>query len=79
MTAAATSIQHLFQLRPLTLRVTQLYRCEDGAWKIIHRHADPIEYSIRLTRSASSGGTDSTRLFALSTSRSRLRTRRAVS
>jgi ketosteroid isomerase-like protein len=25
---------------PLTLRVTHLYRREDGEWKIVHRHAD---------------------------------------
>ena len=25
---------------PLTLRVTHLYRREDGEWRIIHRHAD---------------------------------------
>ena len=26
--------------REYTLRVTQVYRCEDGAWKVVHRHAD---------------------------------------
>jgi ketosteroid isomerase-like protein len=24
------------------LRVTSIYRNEDGAWKLVHRHADPI-------------------------------------
>jgi ketosteroid isomerase-like protein len=27
---------------PVTLRCTSLYRREDGEWKIVHRHADPI-------------------------------------
>jgi ketosteroid isomerase-like protein len=27
---------------PLTLRVTTVFRHEDGEWKIVHRHADPI-------------------------------------
>ena len=27
---------------PVVLRVTSIYRPEDGAWKIVHRHADTI-------------------------------------
>ena len=27
--------------QPLTLRVTQVYRREDGKWMLVHRHADP--------------------------------------
>jgi ketosteroid isomerase-like protein len=27
---------------PWSLRVTQVYRREDGAWKLVHRHADPL-------------------------------------
>ena len=27
-------------VEPITLRVTHLYRREDGEWKIVHRHAD---------------------------------------
>ncbi|MDQ3910954.1 MAG: nuclear transport factor 2 family protein [Actinomycetota bacterium] len=27
---------------PFTLRVTTLFRAEDGEWKVVHRHADPI-------------------------------------
>jgi ketosteroid isomerase-like protein len=27
---------------PVTLRVTMIMRPEDGVWKIVHRHADPI-------------------------------------
>ncbi|TCC46819.1 nuclear transport factor 2 family protein [Kribbella capetownensis] len=29
--------------RQYTLRVTQLYRRESGAWKVFHRHADALE------------------------------------
>ena len=30
------------QARPLTLRCTQVYRREDGEWKVVLRHADPL-------------------------------------
>ena len=27
-------------IEPITLRVTHVYRREDGEWKVVHRHAD---------------------------------------
>jgi ketosteroid isomerase-like protein len=35
-------------VEPYTLRVTQVYRREDGEWKIVHRHGDapPVDQSL---------------------------------
>jgi ketosteroid isomerase-like protein len=30
------------ELAPVSLRVTTVFRREDGVWKVLHRHADPI-------------------------------------
>ena len=29
-------------ITPITARVTTIFRPEDGTWKVVHRHADPI-------------------------------------
>jgi ketosteroid isomerase-like protein len=31
-------------VEPYTLRVTQVYRREDGEWKVVHRHGDQISF-----------------------------------
>ena len=37
-----TSASVAGQPRSFTLRATQVYRREDGAWKVAHRHADTV-------------------------------------
>jgi ketosteroid isomerase-like protein len=29
-------------ITPIALRATMIFRPEDGEWKVVHRHADPI-------------------------------------
>jgi ketosteroid isomerase-like protein len=38
---------------PYTLRVTQVYRREDGEWKVVHRHGDAPPADQRLPGEAS--------------------------
>jgi ketosteroid isomerase-like protein len=33
------------EITPFALRATMIFRPEDGTWKVVHRHADPITTS----------------------------------
>lgn len=35
-----------------SLRVTQVFQRQDGAWRLVHRHADPLVRAISLERTA---------------------------
>jgi ketosteroid isomerase-like protein len=37
-----TKVEGRDDVTPIALRVTTIFRPEDGAWKVVHRHADPI-------------------------------------
>jgi ketosteroid isomerase-like protein len=39
---ASVKVEGRHDPAPMTLRVTELFRRENGEWKLIHRHADPL-------------------------------------
>jgi ketosteroid isomerase-like protein len=38
---ATVQTAEMTQPAPMKLRVTEIFRRENGAWKLVHRHADP--------------------------------------
>jgi ketosteroid isomerase-like protein len=39
---AKTKVGSGEDIAPIALRATMIFRPEDGTWKVVHRHADPI-------------------------------------
>src|ERR671932_686534 len=37
-----TKVEGREDVTPISLRVTTIFRAEEGTWKVVHRHADPI-------------------------------------
>ena len=37
-----TKVEGREDVTPIAVRVTTIFRPEEGAWKVVHRHADPI-------------------------------------
>jgi ketosteroid isomerase-like protein len=37
-----TKVEGREDITPIAVRVTAIFRPEDGTWKVVHRHADPI-------------------------------------
>ena len=37
-----TKVEGREDVTPISLRVTTIFRPEEGTWKVVHRHADPI-------------------------------------
>jgi len=38
------------EIVPISLRVTTIFRREDGEWRIVHRHAEPVTFAPTLAR-----------------------------
>jgi ketosteroid isomerase-like protein len=39
---AESKVGERAEITPYAVRATMIFRAEDGVWKILHRHADPI-------------------------------------
>ena len=39
---AESKVGGMEEISPYALRVTMIFRPEEGTWKVVHRHADPI-------------------------------------